>query len=352
MADVKKRLNDASLTELTAEPSGTDLIMVVPSGTGVAEKMSYTNFKVYVLTAANISGLGTIATQNASAVAVTGGSITGITDLAVADGGTGASTAAGARSNLGLAIGTDVQGYDADLNDIAGLSPAKGTILVYDGTNWNVQNVGTNTHVLTADSAEATGLKWAASAGGGASLTVDTRANILATASPSSGDMFYATDTEEFFIHDGSDFQVSPLEHQAVNALPDVGLPIPMVFNDLAGYSEDYIARKTIYNSKIGESSVAEDDGIRTSNGTLQFYANGQWNDVVTGFRFREDSSEGSSGNFYELEHRPVGLDNWYQVMNGYSDELGSNGFPLTQQYSTVVGVYPAPIRVKGRSFD
>jgi len=45
-------------------------------------------------------GLGSIATQASNSVSITGGSITGITDITVADGGTGASTEAGARSNL------------------------------------------------------------------------------------------------------------------------------------------------------------------------------------------------------------------------------------------------------------
>lgn len=51
---------------------------------------------------ANVTDAGTMAAQNSASVSITGGSITGITDLAVADGGTGASTAAGALTNLGL----------------------------------------------------------------------------------------------------------------------------------------------------------------------------------------------------------------------------------------------------------
>lgn len=77
----------------------------------------------------NVIGLGTIATQSASSVVISGGTISGITDLAVADGGTGASTASGARANLGLAIGTDIQAYDPALASIAGLTTSTNQII-------------------------------------------------------------------------------------------------------------------------------------------------------------------------------------------------------------------------------
>lgn len=92
-------------------------------------------------TARSSLGLGSMATQNSGSVNISGGAISGITDLAIADGGTGAGTAAGARSNLGLAIGSDVQAYDAQLADIAGLTPTDGHIIVGDGSNF-VQESG------------------------------------------------------------------------------------------------------------------------------------------------------------------------------------------------------------------
>lgn len=81
-------------------------------------------------------GLGTMATQASSAVAITGGTIGGITALAVADGGTGASTDSGARTNLGLVIGTHVQGYSANLTTYAGITPAANVQSILGAANY------------------------------------------------------------------------------------------------------------------------------------------------------------------------------------------------------------------------
>ena len=71
-------------------------------------------------------GLGTIATQASSSVTITGGTITGITDLAVADGGTGAST----LSANAVLLGNDTSALQTVAPGTAG------NVLTSNGTTW------------------------------------------------------------------------------------------------------------------------------------------------------------------------------------------------------------------------
>jgi len=94
------------------------------------------------LTGAVTATAGVTGPITSSNVAITGGSIVGITDLAVADGGTGASTAANARTNLSAAA----SGANSDITSITGLTTA---LTVLQGGTGVTTSTGSGNVVLS-----------------------------------------------------------------------------------------------------------------------------------------------------------------------------------------------------------
>ena len=95
------------------------------------------------------NGTGGATIQGSAVIIDDSNNVTGVasltltTDLAVAHGGTGSSSASAARTALGVAIGSDVQAYDAQLADLAGLAVTNSNFIVGDGANWVAESGAT-----------------------------------------------------------------------------------------------------------------------------------------------------------------------------------------------------------------
>lgn len=202
--------------------------IIYTTATNTYSTSPVTTFGLNVLTINNAAearaalGLGTIATQNASNVTITGGDISGITDLAVLDGGTGASTPAGARSNLGL-----------------------GTLATQDATNVNISG-GAISGI--ADLAIADG-------GTGASTAVGARTNLDV----------YSTSQVDALIPSGSGSLVFIGEVNATNVLT-------VEFLNLTSTYDHYIIEGfnilTTFNGANLRSRVSSNNGTSYDSGS------------------------------------------------------------------------------------
>jgi hypothetical protein len=117
---------------LSASPTFTG----TPAGPTASPGTNTTQLATTAFVTAATGTLGTMSTQNANAVAITGGTITGITDLTVADGGTGASTFT--ANSVVLGNGT---------SSLAGnmVAPStSGNLLVSNGTTWQSRSLASS----------------------------------------------------------------------------------------------------------------------------------------------------------------------------------------------------------------
>lgn len=122
----------------------------------------------------------TLARSSAGNLTIEGNLIyrAGGTDVPVTDGGTGASDASTARTNLGLAIGSDVQAYNARLADVAGATYAQGDILYHNGTNLVNLGYGTSGYFLKTQGVGANPV-WASIPGGGDLLSTNNLSDLV-----------------------------------------------------------------------------------------------------------------------------------------------------------------------------
>ena len=209
-----------------------------------------------------------------------------------------------ARTNLGLAIGTDVQAYDADLTAIAGLSPTDNNFIVGNGSAWVLENATTARTSLGA-------MSDSASIGDLSDVTITTAQN------------------NDVLKWDGSAWVNGTVSSGGISSVvedtnPDLGGHLDVNGKNIVSTSDGDINILPHGTGKINLDGDGSADGVTVSDGLvelrsgnassaqIEFYDNSNTNKVTvkaadsaalqSDVNFQLPSSEGASGQFLQTD--------------------------------------------------
>jgi len=271
----------------------------------------------------NLPGVNTSGNQNTS-----GSAASLSATLAVGSGGTGATS----LTANGVLIGNGTSAIaSVDMS-------TKGKILIGDGSgNPSLLTVGSNDQVLTADSGEATGVKWAAAGGGGGGgLVVESAVNFYGTGGSSVATYDYTgfdSDYDNYwvFIHgiafdaDGGNLDFRFLDDGS--AVTGGGYRVSAVGIDGNGTARNITENNTTSASLTSLASNGSDAAPLTG---WFYFANGR------GGRWDSDStdSEGAVKPYMDFHLGYKNSSNYHEVVTGsiHQDDTQANamnGFQL-----------------------